>query len=644
MDDQQARSEPIPPWLACMDTHQFCLLMVVGDAARVGAAMRMVPWHEGTMLVLTTRAELFRPAPGDASLGGYRFGQLPPAAEAQEFSLRLAQFQAGLFTVFCLAPGQAWLAELAMVLAAAPPSAVAIDLWGPPAGETDGPFALLSLVARLGLLVPRVPILALGPPMGRQTAGSIAACLSFTPAAGRLHIWRAHADTADSDVVRLGPALSASVNMRFANLEGDRERGPWLRRWCACGSGLIVAPGRSAAARLHSRLAAFGIDCGLYHAGLTGSERAAILAAHGDGRLAVLVGTEAVAGDARCRLPGRMIFSHPPTAVETLARFADQAVTQDGATDLTVLFTRQDLRELPKRARARLPSLGDLREALRYLLSIARQGYALLPGEGMPEAAGAPVRPRAERFLASLALLEAAGYCERLDYLPRAASLASVPGAQVFGAGGALRGATTRRHLPLQPLQYALKRGLPPDTLQRRFLLRDRQGTLVYRGHGRDRLYRLLRPLGGPGQVTELLADSVSAAEGEAHGVAALLERPGCRARNLADSLGWPPAEPCGRCDHCRPPELPAPRVAVSDDTLALTALADVPFSMRRGAAHRVVASALRGAGQAADRTRISSTIDRLLARGSLEVRPGHLGDLLAVSQAGRASIQAWDQ
>jgi hypothetical protein len=175
-------------------------------------------------------------------------------------------------------------------------------------------------------------------------------------------------------------------------------------------------------------------------------------------------------------------------------------------------------------------------------------------------------------------------------------------------------------------------------------LLRDRQGTLVYRGHGRDRLYRLLPPLGGPGLVTELLADSVSAAEGEAHGVAALLVRHGCRARNLADSLGWPPAEPCCRCDHCRPPELPAPRVAVSDDALALTALAGVPFSMRRGAAHRVVASALRGAGQVADRTRISSIIDRLLARGSLEVRPGHLGDLLAVSQAGRASIQAWDQ
>jgi hypothetical protein len=125
--------------------------------------------------------------------------------------------------------------------------------------------------------------------------------------------------------------------------------------------------------------------------------------------------------------------------------------------------------------------------------------------------------------------------------------------------------------------------------------------------------------------------------------MAELLSSRGCRVADLELALGWPSSGVCGSCDRCRR-ETPSASPPKADIVLALDALAGVPFSMRRGAVHRVVAEALKDAGRSAERSRVATVVDDLLARHLLEPLAGNLGSVLGISGEGRMALALWDR
>ncbi len=177
--------------------------------------------------------------------------------------------------------------------------------------------------------------------------------------------------------------------------------------------------------------------------------------------------------------------------------------------------------------------------------------------------------------------------------------------------------------------------------MQRELLWLQRHRGVLYRPHGRERLFAVpaLQP-GTARNVNKMVEWLTSLAVTDSRAVAEILEGEECRAVALGAKLGIPTTDRCGICDRCMPA-----RAYITDDRadveLALIALGSVPFSVRRGAVHRIVARALKDAGRQCKRSRAAELVDVLIERGFIEPSRGGLGEVLGLSLVGKNTFAA---
>lgn len=597
----------------------MCLVQLPGVAARADLLAAIAGGQPGAVVVLTTLAGQFKSALLRAGTAEGRFGILPPATEPAEFALRLAQYETGTFRLLAVSPQQAWLPEVVLSLRSLPPTLIALDLTGLSAGLYESIVFAQLIVRRFERETPGTPIVILSDPIA--------------PGSTRLL-----PEGATLKSVRYPEVVPAALRLRVLRVRHEGERLDRLWRLCRerGRSIVVVAPTRGAATRLRDALRDRGFSCGLLHGGLTAAERSTVLEAIVGSRLRGLVATETALAEAAMEGMDLVLFSHPPAMPESICRAASWVG------EVVVLCAGRDLAALPGRALTHVPTLAEMREVYYALRLLSRGGYALIASSG--DALARRRSTNRSRTGLCLGVLELAGYCSRLDEFPRAAVLTAVDGRGAPPAlPPALRvGAEDVR--AFAPLQMAAQLRQSPVYLQRSLLAHARDGEIEYQPHGRQRLYELSKPAPRAAHYLSRIVAALSAAATRgAASMPALLATAGpCRVQALAVALSWPSVPPCGRCDRCRP-EHSAPRPA-SDLVLALQALAGVPFSMRRGAANRIVTRALRDEGRPFDRARVAGVVDELVSRGLIESRPGRLGDLYIVGDLGRAAMQAWDQ
>ena len=608
-----------------IDAGGSCLALLPGVAARADLVAALAMTRTRPVAVFGALPDQYRAALLRAGSSEGRFGLLPPVTEPAEFSLRLAQYEAGVFQMLALAPEQAWLAEVMFALGHLRPAVLVVDLAGFAGGLHESPVFARMVLERVTRELPGTPVALVGDPIGP-------ALLRVLLTGGSLEVLR------HMEIVPAGMRLSAQ------RARSEHERVERIRRVCKERGRTItaiVAPTRGAATRLQQELAGRGLDCGLYHGGLAAAERITVLQAVESGRMRILVATEAVLAEAAMEKIELILFSHAPGFPEVVLRAASWAVAGRA---IIMFSTAEDLPALPGRALKRIPTLAELRETYAYLRAVARGSFALTALNGETPAA----RRHGQRGQTSvnLALLELAGYCRRHDDFPRAAVLTRTSGDNLPSTNPAAPRLAQGEARALRPLQFAAELDQRPETWQRSLLAEMRAGRVAYRPHGRERLYELAKPQQTAAQnLSRLVADLSSSTAAAASRVAVVLASGGaCRVQSLAAALSWPPVPPCGRCDRCQPDRYaPRPRT-VSDSVLALEALASVPFSLRRGAVYRVVARALEEANRPVDRPAVIRLVDDLVTKQLLVTRPGKLGDLYAVGGEGRAALDAWDK
>jgi hypothetical protein len=610
-----------------IDAGVSCLVLASGIEARSDLVAGIATARQRAVVVLSNVPEQFRSALVRGGAAPGRFGLLPPATEPLEFSVRLAQFEAGAFLILAVAPEQAWLAEVLLALISAPPTAVVVDFAALAGDLHESLVRSRVLFERLHREIPGVPVVLAGDPMSPSHASILTSGAALESAS-------------------VSPILPPDVRLRALRVRQERERIERIRLMCKERGRVvtIVAPSRGSAARLRTTLRGLGIDCGLYHGGLTAAERSAVLAASDGERFRVLVATEAILVEPTMARVDLVVFSYPPALPEAIVRAAGWSRSGARSLEIVVLFVWDDLRDVARRATSYAPSLADVRETYRSLRSIARDGHALWSVSGDDVVSQRSLR--LGQLEVCLALLEMAGYCRRQDDFPRAATLVTlVEGGQLSSIPADFR-SPPGRVSPLQLLQLAATMHLSAVALQRSLLDADRTGLVAFRPHGRERLYELLKPpASSAALLSRLVRDiSTSAARSAATLPAVLAYGGKCRLQALAEALSWSAVPPCGQCDRCRPAPPPAQPQPISDVVVALSALAGVPFAMRRGAVHRVVAGALRHESRSADHQAVSALVDDLLARNLLESRQGQLGDLFDVGSVGRAALETWDQ
>jgi hypothetical protein len=345
--------------------------------------------------------------------------------------------------------------------------------------------------------------------------------------------------------------------------------------------------------------------------------------------------------------PDQLIFSHPPSSPEALIRFAAWAERARRTLQITIVYAQSDLTTLPGHGRARVPTIADVRETYRHLLKIARNGYAMVAADGLPSSPRGSNRLRPDKFKASLYVLEVARFITRHDDLPRAATV-TLRNENVWLSAPlrAAAGAAVGMPAPIEPLALAFEVGVGPQKLQRDMLQAERSGSLLYRGHGRDRLYAVSASGTTPATPEELLrfVRSLEArATQDATAMAELIAGRGCRRQTLDSIIGWTPSRPCGHCDRCLREYTSDVMPRRADTVVALMAVAALPFTLRRGAIHRIVATAMKDEGRPSDKQRIHDIVEELLSRNLLVAVPGNLGEVLGISEQGRSALAAWD-
>jgi hypothetical protein len=612
------------------------LMIVPGIGARLRAAMEVALGTFTTTLVVSNWSMRVR----DAFLeqGGVqgRLCMLVPGNETPDLSQRLIEYETGVYRIAIVSPDQLWHAQLADSIKTRPPALIMVDAGSLAADNAGALLTLFEIRARLRFLLAGCPSLLLSEPLGAARRDMLASRLNLT-------------------LLQAGNLLPSVMAIRRVAVEDDRDRMEKLRQLLRLGGRrvAVITPSRGVATTTASALQRHSFDCGLFHQGLSEAERSSVLAAYAGRRLRVLAATEALLAEEQFTYPNLLIFSHLPSSLEALVRFAALVDRTTREYQLVILVAPEDFGELVQRARRRGPLLSHVRETYKYVRSITRNGLALVHAQGRLDKKYPGAAMRAGTFIPSLQILTLRGFLIRLDDLPRAASLMlpSEGGAENAAGIGTLmdrvrKDIAARPGVPasFSPLEVAARLGMQPDSLQRDLLMLQRHHGAVYRPHGRERLFVLRRDGAGNardvGRAVEWLA---SLAAADARAVIALIQDRRCREIALGAGLGIPIARVCGKCDRC----VPAKAYVTDERTdieLALIALGGVPFSVRRGAVHRIVARALKDAGRQSERLTVLQLTDELLDRGLAATSNGSLGEVLGLSAAGKAAFAALDR
>jgi hypothetical protein len=627
--EAQSRGPFAPRSLAAtLDAGGSALLLVAGIRNRAALVLTEAARPSTPAVVISEWPDTYRSI-SESQIGAIgRMCILPPAAEATEFSLRLTEYEAGIFRVLVLDPDQLWLAQVTHSFVVAPPGLYVVDVSSLAPGINDGSLRALEIKRRLTREFPNPSILTTCDPL------SLARIALMQGQAG-------------APVFRQGPVVPEQTVLRFTRMRLERERLEHIRKHLRPSGrrAVVISPTRGTASRITASLQSLGIDCALYHAGLSLSERETMLAAYRGGRLRALVATEALAAEPAMVCPDQLVFSHPPSSPEALVRFSGWAENSRNRLHVTVLYTAGDLTDLAGHSLSRVPTIAQVRETYRHLLALARSGFAMVSGDGLHKSARGTNRLRDEQFKTSLFVLELAGYVVRCDDLPRGASITVLDDVPPVAARlRAAIGATVGQPAPIEPLALAIDMQLSPQELQRDLLQAERSGSMAYRGHGRDRLYAIKGARSAaPEEISRLVRSFEARAKKDAAGIVQLLSGNGCRRQALEVTLAWATSPPCGVCDRCKRESRSAVSAPRADIVLALMAVAALPFNMPRGAVHRVVAAALKDVGRPYDKQRVAQLVEEMFARHLLDALPGNLGEVYGISDAGRNSLAAWE-
>jgi hypothetical protein len=447
--------------------------------------------------------------------------------DREELAVRIGAIAEGGARLIALDSERLWHARLARALHAADVRLVVVDTSGLAVGSVARWAAIQSLTGRLEDLMPDAHLVLLSPP---------------TP-------WPSSIDMLVGPCWQCGALVPDAVAISWIQHTSEAERLSSLLSHIRAASGavLLVAPTRGAAESLAARLREAPLDAAAYHAGLLPAQRAALFTAFREGRLRVLVATEAIHLEAGLPSPALLAFSHPPHSLESLVLLAGRAEHATQGTALVVHTVGGDRAVEPG---AKLPTLATVDRLYEALQRRAVHGIATADLFRDRRS----VRERSPVLEVGLALLGASGLLKRRSDFARGLTvellrddphaLAPVRAVLVLRQG---------LPLPIDPLHLASQLGWQPHRLHAWLLDAEEQGLVQLRAFGREAVYTVRARTPERSRRLQQLARTLADWQAdEARTVQQWAVTRRCRVQALATLLHWPTPDPCGRCDRCR--------------------------------------------------------------------------------------------
>lgn len=592
---------------------------LAGTEQRREAAIALARAIAGPALLIHAHVAFYRQGLRRDGERTARLLALGPGLESAELALRLRELADGVYPVVAVDPERLWQVPVERAIQQRSPRLVVLDTGSLAANGPAADLLAEGLLQRLRRLLPEARVVRLG---------------QF-PSPARLPLAGAR------QPLRLGDALPASTAVRLHEIVDERQR---IRALVALvrrheQRGLILAPSRGKASALASVLRQIGLDAGVYHGGLSVSERAALIGTFQDGRQRLLVATESLFSAPPLPTPALVAFSHLPRGLDQVLRLADLAADREDGVELAIVATADELR-LSDAAPQVLPTLTQVRRVWRAVRTAAAGDLLLVGPERLGDLlhGGPSVGPWVE---VALGVLEQSGFLERQEDLARGLTITLLQD-DVPESLAAVSIPGLRRGVPVpgDVLQLAAKSGLRAGDLQRLLLEAEAAGHISLRLVGRELCYRLVVPAPTGAAVEATLARQAELARRDSADLRAWLREDRCRIQALALRYGCPQPEQCLRCDRCNPAQPGIPGRRRRDAVVALQAIAAVGLELPPGAAARAARAALAQQGRSVDERAAAGLIEALLEMGWLERRPGSMGDLLSVTASGDAALK----
>jgi hypothetical protein len=467
----------------------------------------------------------------------YRPTTLPPPLvvmgplDREALAVRIGAIASRDARLIVLDSDRVWHARLARVLHTVDIRLVVIDTTGLAAGAAARWALLQQLVRRAGDLMHAAHIVLLSPPAVRPP-------LALPPGST---YWQY------GDLVPAAVAFSCtehtSEDGRLASLAASVR--------AAAGSVLLVTPSRGVAESVAAVLRGAALDAAAYHGGLLQAERAALFAAFSEGRLRVLVATEAIQWEATLPSPALLLFSHPPHSLESLVVLAGRAERATQRTPVVVHVVAGDHAVRAAHSQAGVPAIAALDRAYEGARRRAVRGTAVVD---LLQDRGA-TRERSAALGSTLTVLDAAGLLVRRSDFARGVTVELLgDDPHALAPVDAVVPLRQGLPLPIDPVQVARRLGWQPHRLHAWLLDAEERGLVQVRPFGREAVYTVRpRTAERDRHLRHLVRDLTTAQAAEVQLVQEWCAARTCRAQMLATQRRWAVADPGGRCDRGLP-------------------------------------------------------------------------------------------
>jgi ATP-dependent DNA helicase RecQ len=333
-----------------------------------------------------------------------------------------------------------------------------------------------------------------------------------------------------------------------------------MRAVVAPGPTLVYCATRRTVERVTRALRDAGVRAGFYHGGLEPPDRVRVHEAFMEGRVPVVVATNAFGmgvdkADVRC-----VVHHDVPGSVEAYYQEIGRA-GRDGEPALAVLLFRREDRRIHEFFIRQAHPPAPWVEAVWESLTTATRGESAATVEVAPtDLAGVlPEEAGSGAVEGCLSVLEREGRIRRGPSRDRPAGLHLRPGGPLAGLEGRVLEAIRERladtpggTLQVRPEAMAEALGLDPDRIEAALRGLERRGRVVRAGAGRVERVSVVDPHRPLALDLEALERQRRHAIDRLDRMMAFIHAP-CRRRYLLDHFGEiPPWDRCGTCDACR--------------------------------------------------------------------------------------------
>ncbi|MBN1336990.1 MAG: ATP-dependent DNA helicase RecQ [Deltaproteobacteria bacterium] len=384
-----------------------------------------------------------------------------------------------------------------------------------------------------------------------------------------------------------------------------------LRAAVAPGPTLVYCATRRNVERVTRALRDSGIRAGFYHGGLDAMDRVRVHEAFMEGRIPVVVATNAFGmgvdkADVRC-----VIHHDVPGSVEAYYQEIGRAGRDGEPARALLLFRPEDRRIHEFFIRQAHPAAARVEAIWTALAAAARIEGSSVEVRRSDLAAALPEGAADEGAVEGcLAVLEREGRIRRGPSKDRPAGLRLRPGPPLPGLEGRVLAALEDRltdlpggALEIRPAGMCEALGLDPDRLEAALGGLERRGRVVRGGGGRVERLEVLDPDRPLHLDVEVLERSRRRAMDRLDRMMDYIHAP-CRRRFLLDHFGETPDwERCGTCDACRSgATLGAPRPLTPEQTVIVRRVLACLAQLGQGRSKRLAASVLTGSEERAVR------------------------------------------